>query len=91
MSEEQVLPIQFQKKMIKEIENYIDSGLYSSKAEFIRDAIRMRIIELRKDLFLSKTNELKQLSKSKGVKVNSFASKEDKEDIAQSFRKKLSA
>lgn len=91
MSEERIVPIQFQKKMIKTIEDYIDSGLYSSKAEFVREAVRLRIIELRKNLFLSKTNELKELSKSRGAELKSFASKEEKESIAQNFRKKLTA
>lgn len=89
MANERVVPIQFQKEMVKEIENYIDSGMYSSKAEFIREAVRMRIIELRKNMFLSKTNELKNLSKSRGAQLKSFAQKEDKEYIAQRFRKKL--
>jgi Arc/MetJ-type ribon-helix-helix transcriptional regulator len=87
MIEEKIVPIQFQKSMVKEIEDYINSGLYSSKAEFVREAVRMRIIELRKDLFLTKTKELKQLSKSRGAEIKSFASKEDKEDAAQNFRK----
>jgi Arc/MetJ-type ribon-helix-helix transcriptional regulator len=91
MSNEKIVPIQFQKSMVNEIEDYINSGLYSSKAEFVREAVRMRIIELRKDLFSHKVKELKELSKSRGAEVKSFASKEDKELIAQSFRKKLSA
>jgi hypothetical protein len=39
-----------------------------------------------KKLFLSKTKELKELSKSRGAEVKSFISKED---AAQIFRKNL--
>ncbi|MDD4352904.1 MAG: ribbon-helix-helix domain-containing protein [Candidatus Nanoarchaeia archaeon] len=92
MSDEKIVPIQFQKSMVNEIEDYINSGLYSSKAEFVREAVRMRIIELRKDLFSHKVKEIRELSKSRGANIKThFLSKDKKEEIAESFRKKLSA
>ena len=76
------VPITFQKEMIKEIDNYVNSGLYSSKAEFIREAVRRLIIELRKQLFFSKVKELKELSKGRGTKLkNPYLTKEQKEEI----------
>lgn len=46
--QQKVLPVQFQRKMVEEIELFIEDGLYTSKAELVRDAVREKIIELRK-------------------------------------------
>ncbi len=85
MSKSKIIPIQFQKKMVKSIDEYIDSGLYASKAEFVREAVRMRLIELRKSLFSKKVQSLKELSKSRGARVKSFLSKKEKNSIAKNL------
>jgi Arc/MetJ-type ribon-helix-helix transcriptional regulator len=39
-------------RLIKEVDKLIkEKGLYSSRSDFIRDAIRARLIELRRTLF----------------------------------------
>ena len=84
MAQSKIVPIQFQKVMIKTIEEYIDIGLYSSKAEFVREAVRNRIIELRKTSFLDKIKDMKKLSKSRGANIkSSFISKKEKYNIAK--------
>jgi Arc/MetJ-type ribon-helix-helix transcriptional regulator len=76
------VPITFQNEMIKEMDDYVDSGLYSSKAEFVREAVRKLIIELRKQLFFSNVKDLKQLTKSEGVKISSpYLTKKQKDEV----------
>jgi len=39
-------------KLVKEIDRLVkDHGMFSSRSDFIRDAIRARVIEIRKNLF----------------------------------------
>lgn len=82
------VPITFQNEMIKQIDDYVDSGLYSSKAEFVREAVRRLIIELRKQLFFNKVEELKQLTKTKGIKLKDpYLTKEQKDEIFNKLKK----
>lgn len=90
MNAKQIIPIQFQEKMIKNIEEYINLGIYSSKAEFIRESVRLRIIKLQKDLFFDKLESLRKLSKlRKANNKFSFISKEEKNSIAKDLLKRL--
>lgn len=87
---ERIVPIQFQKQMLKEIEGYVEGGLYASKAEFVREAVRKNIIELRKQLFFKKMGELKSIAKSKGVKLRTpLLTKKQKEDTFKELEKKV--
>lgn len=82
MIKERIVPIQFQEKMVLEIEQHIKDGLYSSKAEFVREAVRKSIIELRKQLFFTKIENLKKISKKRGTKSKtSFLTKKEKDEL----------
>jgi len=90
---ERIVPIQFQEIMLNEIEGYIKEGFYASKAEFIREAVRNQIIELRKKMFSIKLEELRKISKVKGAKYRELAKKEEKEifnEIEEEIKSKLS-
>ncbi|MBR9677946.1 MAG: hypothetical protein GOU97_01455 [Nanoarchaeota archaeon] len=88
MAKAKIVPIQFQERMINEIEDYIKEGLYSSKAEFVREAVRKLIIELRKDLFFTKIEKLKELSKKRGAKTTTpFLTKKEKDKMFEALNK----
>ena len=91
MAKEKIIPIQFQKPLVEEMENYVKEGLYSSKAEFVRESVRRMIIELRKQMFWVGINKLKGKIKKKGVKIKTpFLTKEQKEKIFEELKKELS-
>ena len=86
---QKVVPIQFQKQMVDQIEVYLDEGLYSSKAEFIREAVRDKLIEMRKKLFWARTEEIKKELKKKGVRITSpFLTPEQKDKAFKEFARK---
>lgn len=43
-----LINLKFQEQLLQEVDKTVDEGLYSSRAEFIRDAVRRLILELRK-------------------------------------------
>ncbi|MDD5417275.1 MAG: ribbon-helix-helix domain-containing protein [Candidatus Nanoarchaeia archaeon] len=90
MPNEKIVPIQFNGEMVDEIEKYIESGLYSSKAEFVRDAVRKLIIEIRKEMFFNHVEKLRELSKSRGAKIKSpFVPEKIKEEAYQKLKKRI--
>ncbi len=87
---QKVIPIQFQEQMVAEIEGYLGDGLYSSKAEFIREAVRDKLIELRKKLFWERTEEIKQELKKRGVHIKTpFLTRKQKDEAFKSLERKL--
>jgi len=75
---------------VEEMEMYVKEGLYSSKAEFVREAVRRMIIELRKQMFWQDISALKKKSRSRGAKIKTpFLTKEEKEKLFEEFEKKL--
>ncbi len=88
MIKERIVPIQFQEALLKEIENYIKQGLYSSKAEFIREAVRIKIIDLRKQLFFNNIKELKEIIKLRGQKIKTpFLTNKQKDEVFNDIKK----
>jgi len=88
MAKERVIPIQFQKPLIDEIEMYVKKGFYSSKAEFVREAVRRLIIELRRQLFWNDMATLKTKAKQKGAKNKIHLSKKAKEKLFEELKKR---
>lgn len=90
MAKEKIIPIQFQKPLVEQIEIYVKEGLYASKAEFIREAVRRMINEMRVQMFREATQNLKDKIKARGVKVTSpFTPKQRKEELFEELRKEI--
>ena len=89
---QKVVPIQFQQQMVQEIEGYVKEGLYSTKAEFVREAVRDKIVELRMKLFMERTQEIKDELKRKGIRIKTpFLTEKQKQEAFESLEKKLKA
>jgi Arc/MetJ-type ribon-helix-helix transcriptional regulator len=90
MAREKIIPIQFQKPLVEEMETYVKEGLYSSKAEFVREAVRRMIIELRKQMFWQSMEMLKKLSKERGAKIKTpFLTRKEKDEIFEELKKEI--
>ena len=48
----QLVNLKFQPELLQEVDKTVDEGLYPSRAEFIRDAVRRLILELRREYAL---------------------------------------
>ena len=90
MAKNKIIPIQFQKPLVKEIESYVKDGLYSSKAEFVREAVRRMILELRKQMFWADIDTLRKKVKKKGAKVKTpFLTKKQKEEVFEELKEEI--
>lgn len=84
--QQKVLPVLFQRKMVEEIEVFIDDGLYTSKAELVRDAVREKIIELRKARAANALATLRSQVKEKPA--SPFVPKKVKDETFKEYAKK---
>jgi len=83
---QKIVPIQFQTKMVDDVELFVESGLYMSKAEFVRDAVRDKLIELKKARAEAALQKLR--SKMKTKLDSPFVPPEVREAVFQEYAKK---
>jgi Arc/MetJ-type ribon-helix-helix transcriptional regulator len=90
MAHERIIPIQFQTPLVDQIEIYVKEGLYASKAEFVREAVRRMINEMRVQMFRATMQGMKDKVRARGVKITSpFTSKQRKEELFEELKKEL--
>lgn len=88
--QKQIVPIQFSVAVVEEIEDAVASGLYDSKAEFVREAVRKQIIENRINRFDEAAKRLKGEMKKKDVKLESpFVPREVREQIWKEYEERI--
>lgn len=63
--------------------------MYSSKAEFVREAVRDKLIEMRKKLFWGRTQDIKDELKRRGISIKTpFLTRQQKDEAFKAFAKK---
>lgn len=61
----QAITIKMEDKLLEELDQKLEGHRYSTRTEFIRDAIREKLSELEKEQVLKSLSELKGYSKRK--------------------------
>lgn len=61
----ETVTIKMEDKLLEEIDQKLEENRYSTRTEFIRDAIREKLSELEKEEILKNLSELKGFSKRK--------------------------
>lgn len=61
----EIVSVKFEKEFVKEIESIMKKNRYITKAEFIREAVRERIKELKKEMLLRHLRKIYGSSKRK--------------------------
>ena len=90
MAHERIIPIQFQEPLVDQIEIYVKEGLYASKAEFVREAVRRMINEMRVQMFRADIQSLRDISKARGAKIKSpFLTAKEKKEVFEEISKRV--
>jgi len=81
--------LQFSTEQFEEMEKWVKSGYYSSKAELVREAVREKLFKLKENEFYKTVLELREKSKVRGARITSpFLSKDEKRRALREVLKK---
>lgn len=65
----ELLTVRVEGKLVKEVESVVKEGLYESKADFVRAAIRSALTEYYMERGIRRLEKLKGIGKREGWKV----------------------
>jgi Arc/MetJ-type ribon-helix-helix transcriptional regulator len=82
----QLINLKFQEQLLEEVDDEVEKGLYASRAEFIRDAVRRLILELREQ----KALEMLEKNFGKGKGKTPVLTKEMRKKIYEDYLKNRS-
>jgi Arc/MetJ-type ribon-helix-helix transcriptional regulator len=78
----QRLDITFAPKIVEDMDQLIKDGLYTSRSEFLRDAARERIFEIRRE------EAIKNLKVQKGMLTGKTKLRINKDKVIEGYAKK---
>jgi Arc/MetJ-type ribon-helix-helix transcriptional regulator len=82
-----IVNIRLEKEMLRELDFAVNEGLYASRTEFIREAIRKNLLEEKKKEFFK---DLERIRKKINVKRNSpVLTKEEREEAFAQLLKEI--